>query len=145
MKKVVRLLLVVLMVGILIVIRGFVAPYFYDPLRDYFLSDYLHVPVPDIDLIHFFLHLFLRYFLNTIISLTLIYLIFKNLTLVQFSVKFYIYAFVILGFTLYLILQFQISDNYMLLFYVRRFLIHPLFVFILLPAFYYQSLKEDNY
>ena len=144
MKKVVRLLLVVLMVGILIVIRGFVAPYFYDPLRDYFLSDYLHVSVPAIDLIHFFLHLFLRYFLNTIVSLTLIYLIFKNLTLVQFSVKFYIYAFVILGFTLYLILLFQISDNYMLLFYVRRFLIHPLFVFILLPAFYYQSLKEDN-
>ena len=144
MKKVVRLFFIVLMVGILIVIRGFVAPFFYDPLRDYFLSDYLHVSVPAIDLGHFFLHLFLRYFLNAIVSLALIYLIFKKLALVQFSVRFYILAFVILGFILYLILQFKISDNYMLLFYIRRFLIHPLFVFILLPAFYYQNLKQSN-
>ena len=144
MNKVVQLVLIVFMIVILIVIRGFIAPLFYDPLHDYFLNDYLYNSVPTIELGRYFLHLFFRYFLNTIVSLVIIYLFFKNLKLVQFSIKFYTFVFFILGFTLYIILQFKISSNYMLLFYVRRFLIHPLFVFILLPAFYYQSLKEDN-
>ena len=144
MNKVVQLVLIVFMIVILIVIRGFIAPLFYDPLHDYFLNDYLHTSVPTIELGHYFLHLFFRYFLNTVVSLAIIYLFFKNLKLVQFSIKFYTLVFLILGLALYLILQFKISGNYMLLFYVRRFLIHPLFVFILLPAFYYQSLKEDN-
>ena len=34
------------------------------------------------------------------------------------------------------------SENFLALFYVRRFLIHPIFVLILMPAFYYYRRKN---
>ncbi|MFD1293372.1 exosortase F system-associated protein [Lutibacter holmesii] len=143
MNKIIRFVFIVFLVAILIAIRGFVAPFFYDPLHDYFLGDYLHISIPTINFGRFFLHLGFRYFLNTIVSLGVIYLVFSNLEYLVFSVKFYLLAFLILGLFLFLILYFNINSN-MLLFYIRRFLIHPLFVFILLPAFYYQNLKQRN-
>lgn len=144
MKTAVQLGLVIFLVLILIAIRGFIAPLFYDPLHNYFLNDYLYTSIPTIEFGCFYSHLFFRYFLNTIVSLAIIYVVFNNTKLVLFSAKFYVIAFLILGIIFYLIIEFNISDNNMLLFYIRRFLIHPLFVFILLPAFYYQKIKEPN-
>lgn len=144
MKKLTTIILIVLLFVMLIAIRGFVSPYFYDPLSDYFKREYLYSPIPAIDLSLYFLHIFFRYFLNTIISLGLIYLFFKSRKLLLFSIKFYVISFVGLCLLLFLLLKFDDSDGYMLIFYVRRFLIQPVFVFILLPAFYYQRLKENN-
>ena len=128
----------------LVVIRGFVAPYFYDPLNDYFKNDYLYTSVPKLDFYIFFLHLFLRYALNAIISLGIIYLFFPLKKTMDFAVKFYSISFVLLAIFLFVLLNFNLSEGYMLTFYVRRFLIHPLFLFILLPAFYYEKLRGNN-
>lgn len=144
MKKGVRFILVLGILVILIVIRGYIAPFFYDPLHAYFKNDYLHASIPTIEFNRYFLNLFYRYFLNAIVSWVLIYVVFSNLKLIRFAIQFYLVAFVVLSLTLYLILKFQFTDGYMLLFYIRRFLIHPLFVFILLPAFYYQKLQIKN-
>ena len=50
-------------------------------------------------------------------------------------------AFLILGLLFWVLLNYELSLGYRLTFYIRRFLIHPLFLLILLPAFYYQKLK----
>ena len=136
-----RILLIVLLFLMLIAVRAFVQPYFYDPLIDYFKNDYLHSAIPQIDLAHFFFNLFYRYILNTVLSLAIIYLVYTNLKVLKFSIKFYIVAFIVLSIILIILLKFDLNQGYRLVFYVRRFLIHPVFLLLLLPAFYYQKLK----
>lgn len=144
MKKGVRIILIIGLLLLLILVRALLAPVLYDPLNVYFKNDYLYAAIPTIEFGRYFLHLFFRYFLNTLFSLAIIYLIFSNIRLIWFSIKFYLIAFVVLSLLLFLLLKYQFIDGYMLLFYVRRFLIHPLFVFILLPAFYYQTLQTKK-
>ncbi|WP_457609644.1 exosortase F system-associated membrane protein [Lutibacter sp.] len=140
MKRKFQILLIVLLFTLLIAVRVFVQPYFYDPLIEYFKNDYLHTEIPNLDFSKFFLNVFYRYTLNTVISLAIIYLFFNNLKIVFFSIKFYIIAFVIFSLSLFIFLK--LDFDYKLVFYTRRFLIQPLFVFLLLPAFYYQQLKK---
>jgi exosortase F-associated protein len=141
MRKSVRIGLIVVLFLMLILIRAVVQPYFYDPLLDYFKHDYLYTTIPELNFGAYFLNIFYRYALNTLISLAIIYLAFNDVKALYFSVKFYILVFVVLGLMLFILLKFNVSQNYLLTFYVRRFLIQPLFVFILLPAFYYQKRK----
>ena len=143
MKTIVRITFIVVLFLILIAVRTIVQPYFYDPLIEYFEGDYLHTSIPEINLGAFFLNVFYRYTLNTIISLAIIYVVFNNLKVIKFSIKFYIIAFILLGIVLFILLKFDLNLGYRLTFYVRRFLIHPLFLLILLPAFYYQKLKLE--
>jgi len=129
---------------ILILIRALVQPYFYDPLLDFFKHDYLNASIPELNFGTYFLNIFYRYFLNAMISLAIIYLVFYEVKSLYFSIKFYVLAFAVLGLMLFILLKFNVTQNYLLTFYVRRFLIQPLFVFILLAAFYYQKLKTKN-
>ena len=142
MRKSVRILLIIVLFIMLILIRAVVQPYFYDPLLDYFKHDYLNASIPELDFGAYFLNIFYRYFLNTIISLAIIYLVFYDEKALYFSIKFYVLAFLVFSLMLFILLKFNVTQNYLLTFYVRRFLIQPLFVFILLPAFYYQRLKS---
>lgn len=142
MRKSVRIGLVIVLFMMLILIRAAVQPYFYDPLLDYFKHDYLNASVPELNFGVYFLNILYRYFLNTVISLAIIYLVFNDVKAIYFSIKFYALAFLVLSLMLFILLKFNGSQNYLLTFYVRRFLIQPLFVFILLPAFYYQRLKN---
>lgn len=144
MKKTLRIVLIILLFLMLIAIRGYIAAYFYDPLNEYFKREYLYSSIPDIEFGTYFLHLFLRYFLNAFISLLIIYLIFNKREILVFTFKFYVAAFIVLSMLLFVFLKYPIIDGYMLIFYIRRFLIQPLFVFILLPAIYYQQLKVNN-
>jgi len=144
MKKTVQIVLIVLLFLMLIAVRAFVEPYFYDPLIEYFKVDYLHNSIPEISLGVFFLNIFYRYFLNTIISLAILYLVFNNYRALKFSFKFYAIAFFLLSITLFILLKYNLSNDYKLIFYVRRFLIHPIFLLVLLPAFYYQKLRQEN-
>lgn len=144
MRKSVRIGLIIVLFIMLILIRALVQPYFYDPLLDYFKHDYLNASIPELDFGAYFLNIFYRYFLNTIISLAIIYLVFDDKKSLYFSVKFYVLLFAVLSLMLFVLLKFNVTQNYLLTFYVRRFLIQPLFVFILLPAFYYQKLRSGK-
>ena len=86
--------------------------------------------------------LIFRYGINTFISLIIIYIAFENKSFVMFALKFYIIAFVLLSITFFIILKGELADGYLFAFYIRRFLIHPLFVLLLLPAFYYKQLTS---
>ena len=144
MRKSVRIGLIVVLFLMLILVRALVQPYFYDPLLDYFKHDYLNASIPELNFGAYFLNIYYRYFLNTVISLAIIYLVFDDKKALYFSVKFYVLAFAVLSLMLFILLKFNVTQNYLLTFYVRRFLIQPLFVFILLPAFYYQRLKSGK-
>ena len=146
MKKLVQITCLIILFLILVAIRAVAISYFYDPLIQYFKGDHNYMAMPELDFLKYYFFLLLRYCLNGIVSLAIIYVLFPNLKLLFFTVKFYILAFVFLGVLLFGLLKFDLFDNYLITFYVRRFLIHPLFLLILLPAFYYQKLnkKEEN-
>jgi exosortase F-associated protein len=86
----------------------------------------------------------LRYVLNTMLSLGIIYLFFKDKSIVKFSTLIYGVAYVILiALFLYFVIN-PLQDQYYLFFNFRRFLIQPLLLLILLPAFYYHKLKQQT-
>jgi exosortase F-associated protein len=144
MNKAVEIFLFLILVALLVSIRVFEELLFYDPLINYFKSDYLSLPIPKINLKLFFLNIFYRYTLNSVFSLGIIFLGFKSLKNIQFSVKIYLIVFVILNCLLFILLSINFNMDYKLIFYVRRFLIHPLLLLILIPAFYYQRLKINK-
>lgn len=119
------------------VIRAFENQLFYDPFLEYFEKDFKKMPFPDVDTFKLFGGLLLRYLLNTGLSLALIYILFSDKDILKFSTALYSFFGILLFVLFYIILQFYSEGNW-LLFYVRRFLIQPIFILIFIPAFYYQ-------
>lgn len=131
-----------LLVVLLVLIRYYENSLFYDPLLDFYKSDYLHGNVPHFEQLRLLIHTAFRFALNTIISLAIIYVAFLDKNILKFSLLLYLILFGIC-FSGFMFLIFTIeNENFMALFYVRRFLIHPIFVLILLPAFYYYRLMS---
>jgi exosortase F-associated protein len=126
----------------LVLIRAFESQLFYDPFLSFFKLDYQNKSLPDFDSIPLFFGLFFRYFLNTLLSLVIIYLLFKQLSLVRFSMLLYGVFFVVLVTLFFVLLHFSNQPDYLILFYIRRFLIQPLFLVLFIPAFYYQQLTR---
>ena len=136
---VVRLFVVFSLLLCFVLVRFYENILFYDPFLDYFKSDFNNLPLPEFDTFKLILNLLFRYSLNTGISLGLIYVIFKDSMMIRFSVLLYSIAFVLLLITMFLVIHIYGSENNLLLFYVRRFLIQPIFVLLFIPAFYFQK------
>ncbi|MCF6214251.1 MAG: exosortase F system-associated protein [Flavobacteriaceae bacterium] len=139
MKKRYRIAIILLLFFMLILVRAFATRLFYDPFIQYFKNDYLYKAMPVFVMSKLFLNILLRYLLNFAFSLIILYVAFQKRAVIQFSIKFYAITFVIFMLAFYLLLQTDFQKGYLLAFYIRRFLIHPLFVLVLLPAFYYQE------
>ena len=131
----------IIFVVLLALIRAYEDNLFYDPFLDYFKSDYQNLPIPQTNKIQLFFGLFWRYFLNTIISLAIIYILFKDVDAVKFASVLYFIFFVILIGAFFFIVTNNDEVNKMSLFYVRRFLIQPIFLLLFVPAFYFQKQK----
>lgn len=134
-----KIMLLLVLIILLVCIRIFENQLFYDPFLTFFRSEFQNLPFPKSNHINLGCSLFFRYFLNTIISLSIIYVLFKEKEMVQFAALLYIVFFVILLGLFFLILHFANSNHYLILFYTRRFLIQPLFLLLFVPAFYYQK------
>jgi len=59
--------------------------------------------------------------------------------MIQFVSVLYVFFFLILIGLFFSMLYFYEEHNNLILFYVRRFLIQPIFVILFIPAFYYQK------
>ena len=140
MSRWVRIGIIGVLVILLMLVRAFGDRFFYDPFISYFEHDYLHNNIPGFGTLKLFFHIFLRYATNAIISLIIIYVAFQNRMYVKFSIRFYLIAFIVLSIVYYILLRTGMNNGYLFTFYVRRFLIHPVFVLILLPAFYYHKM-----
>jgi exosortase F-associated protein len=144
MKAIYRIIGVGFLVALLALIRFYEESLFYDPLIDFYRSEYLHGVIPQFETGKLLLHVFFRFWINSVLSLSILYVAFLDKNILKFSFYLYLILFII-SFSVFSFLIFYIEDqHFMALFYVRRFLIHPLFVIILLPAFYYYRLKIRN-
>lgn len=127
---------------LLVLIRVFENELFYDPYLTFFKNDYLYIDNPRREVFKLVVFTALRYALNTVISLAILYVVFKDKSIVKFSVLIYAVSFMVLM-TIYL--YFVVNprqEDYYLFFNMRRFLIQPIILLVLLPAFYYYKLKH---
>ncbi|MDT0674984.1 exosortase F system-associated membrane protein [Autumnicola musiva] len=126
----------------LILVRMFEKALFYDPLIEFYQRDYLHHQIPEFNFWLLLLNLVLRFLLNTVISLAILYIAFFNKNIVRFASLLYLILLLIGGSVfIFLLLNIE-NEHFLALFYVRRFLIHPIFILILLPAFHYYRLRS---
>lgn len=135
-KKVAQVSFLILL---LILIRAFENTFFYDPFLNYFKSEYANLPFPEISVVKLFLSLGFRFYLNSVISLFLLYVIFNDGKMVKFSILLYMILGSILMISFFFVLNFFGEESKMTLFYIRRFIIQPIFILLFIPAFYYQK------
>ncbi|APY10311.1 exosortase F system-associated protein [Seonamhaeicola sp. S2-3] len=142
MSNLTKYILLFVLFGLLVLIRIFENDLFYDPYLVFFQNDYLYVDSPRREVAKLVAFTTLRYVLNTIISLAILFVVFKDKGVIKFSVLVYVIAFVILLFIyLYFVINPKQEDYYMF-FNVRRFLIQPIILLLLLPAFYYNKIRK---
>ena len=136
-----KIIQLVFLVGLLVLVRIFENDLFYDPFLNYFKEENTSI-YPETEPFNLFLNLVLRYFINTIISLTILYVIFKDSNLIKFSSILYVLFFLVLIISFYFALNFFDESHKMMLFYIRRFIIQPVFILLFIPAFYFQKKSE---
>lgn len=148
MNGVFKVIIILGLVGVLALIRVYEYRYFYDPFMYFFERAYQSGDTIDFTFQMFF-NVFLRFMLNTLVSLLILWVAFRSWGIIKFSTLVYAAFFVVL-FPLFVYLMNNVQpQEYLAAFYVRRFLAHPLLILILLPAFYYYRLtatakKEEN-
>ncbi|MEH6406683.1 MAG: exosortase F system-associated protein [Leeuwenhoekiella sp.] len=143
MRNLLKIGLIALLFGVLVLVRMFQDYLFYDPLISFFQLAFIQeTALPKMNMGYLLISTSFRYLLNTAISLLILYVAFRDKALLKFAGFLYLSAFLVLIIAFYALVLFHKPENYMVLFYVRRFLIHPLFILILLPAFYYHKLQE---
>ena len=146
MNKWLRYTIAAGLVFCLILVRGFETELFYDPFLAYFKSDFYHASFPNYDLGKIILHILFRYCLNLLLSVLIIGLLFWRKDYMKYTVFIWL-GFLLIFLPLYIYFietTFSLGGNYA--FYVRRFLIHPVLLLILIPAFFYhqQISKKKN-
>ncbi|CAM4371782.1 exosortase F system-associated membrane protein [Flavobacterium terrigena] len=123
----------------LILVRAFESKLFYDPFLEFFHGEIQNKPLPEFDGFKLFIGLFFRYLINSVITVSIIYLLFKEISIVKLTSFLLLGFFVVLMAALFLSLNFSTHPDYLFIFYIRRFLIQPLFLILFVPAFYYQK------
>lgn len=142
MSKVTKYIVLIVLFVLLALIRFFEEQLFYDPYLTFFKSDYLYLDNPRREIFKLTAFTTLRYVMNTVISLGILFVFFKDKSIVKFASLIYALAYFIL---LLLFLYFVMNpkqEDYYLFFNIRRFLIQPIILLLLLPAFYYHKLRQ---
>ncbi|MFI8379228.1 exosortase F system-associated membrane protein [Leeuwenhoekiella sp. NPDC079379] len=125
-------------------IRYFQEHLFYDPLLFFFKGDYLNSKsLPLLDIFKLVVSISIRFWCNAIISIWILKLLFSERQLLKILILIYGTLFGLLIIVFYFIIA-QYRESFELpLFYVRRFLMQPMLLLLLLPAFYYQKLRSN--
>ena len=143
MRPIYRILIIGVLVVLLALVRVFEEYLFYDPINEFYRSGlYMLDQLPQYKLPDLLLNLSFRFWLNSIISLLILFTAFLDKNIVKFA-AILVLAFFVVGVAAYAYLLLNLDRGYVMsLFYVRRFLIHPVFILILLPAFFYHRLQK---
>jgi exosortase F-associated protein len=139
LKNKLKITLILVLVLLLATIRAYEEDLFYDPFLAYFKGDYLSLPFPEFNDFRLFFGLTFRYFLNTIFSLGIIHVLFLDSKFIKFTALLYFIFYLVLIGVFFLAVHFLDKENNFVLFYIRRFLIQPLFLLLFIPAFFYQK------
>lgn len=127
-----------------VLVRLFENHLFYDPLIKFYDGNFQNAEFPELAFWKYNLSLAFRYVINAVISIGLIGVLFQNKIFVKFTSLLLIILFIVC-----IILFWMVENNikpeyYMYLFYIRRFLIQPLLIIVLIPAFYFQKLNKQS-
>lgn len=143
MNRIYKIVGVGILASLLVLIRASENSLFYDPLLEFFKADYKTLPLPIMDVFSLQASVALRFFLNTFISFAILWLVFRDKEIIKLSAILYVILFAVFFFAFSLVIcSSEGTGGHMILFYVRRFLIQPLFLLILIPAFYFQKYKS---
>lgn len=134
------IVLLILLVGV----RLFEIELFNDPLYGYFHSDFQLFNVPIIVKWEVVSVTSLRFLFNMVLSLWILWFVYKNENYINAALWVYLFAFVILMVMFYLLLEADSNFTKMFLFYVRRFLIQPILLFVLTAGFYFIKTKGGS-
>ena len=134
-----RILGVIPLIIALACVRSFENELFYDPFLEYFKSNYQNINLPKVDDFYLLTSYCFRYFINSMLSLSIIYIIFKDFEMIRFVSILYLIFFVVLIILFCVTLKYFGSSNKMSIFYIRRFLIQPIFLMLFLAGFYFQK------
>lgn len=138
-----RYIAIALLALLLVLVRAYEEQLFYDPFIKYFKADYVSAPPPDFDVFKLMLHHLFRFGLNALLSIGILKLFFIKQNIVKPALLLFIVAFLLLMPIYLLAIKHWLENNYLPVFYLRRFLIQPLLLFVFLFAFYYQSKKAN--
>jgi exosortase F-associated protein len=131
---------IVLLVGVRVVGSSV----FYDPLIDFYHGEYKTLPFPTLEYGKYALNIALRFLVNSVISLGIIYLLFRSVKhVIVSSWVLLITGLIGVGILMFLLIVLE-DPSKQAVFYVRRLLIHPLMLFILVPALYFQELNNKK-
>lgn len=140
--KYLRWLLAIICVFLLMSIRVFETQLFYDPLLSFFKSDFYNLDFPEFDVAKHLLSMALRYGINSILSLVIIYSIFNNKDYLKLSVFIYLIGFVVFFALYYYSIHTEFSFGFTAGFYIRRLVIQPVLLLLLIPVFWYVNHKS---
>lgn len=139
MMKLLKWLLVAIAIFGLVGVRMLEDQLFYDPFQAFFHLANKHATFPDFNWMLLILNYLFRFGLNLFLSAAIVYLIFKNkkwtlqaivLMLIVFAITFPIYLYCI---------HTKFEVGYLFSFYMRRFVIQPLILLLIIPLFYYRK------
>lgn len=138
-NKVFRILAIVTLVFLIILVRAFENQLFNDPLLEFFKKDFSSLSLPDVSNYAYFIVLFFRYAINTMLSLGVIYFVFNEIELVKLSLVLYLLFFALLIIGFFTVANISYENQKWHLFYIRRFIIQPIFLLLFVAGFYYQK------
>lgn len=136
-KSVVAVQVFGLVIGFALV-RFFEQALFYDPFLLYFKGEFQQRPLPDYEPLRLLAGYLFRYSLNAALSLLLLWVLFRSRSKLVFAGALYGLFFVLLMAALFITTGY-FEEGKLAVFYIRRFLIQPLWVVLFIPAFYYQD------
>lgn len=134
-----KVIAIAILVLALVAIRALETQLFYDPFAAYFKDDYLSLPFPKFNTLSLLISLTLRYGLNALFSVSIVYCLFKDWEITKFVSALYLLFFVLLIAAFFLLVIYTDQYNNFIVFYVRRFLIHPILLLLFIPAIFYQK------
>ncbi|MBF4985805.1 exosortase F system-associated protein [Nonlabens mediterrranea] len=143
-SKLVSSTVIIILLVLLVLVRLFEIPLFNDPLYAYFHSDFQLYDLPDIDLWSVIASTSLRFLLNMVLSIWILWFLYKRESYIRASLWVYLFAFILLLIAFILLIDADSNFMKMALFYARRFLIQPILLFILVPGFYFLKNKGNK-
>ncbi|MFV0530494.1 MAG: exosortase F system-associated membrane protein [Flavobacteriales bacterium] len=126
----------------LILIRLNEESLFYDPLLYYFKNSY-EVTLLEIDITKHLISVTIRYGINTLLSIGIIYMLFNKKNYIKISGIVFLIGWVIFLPIYYLFINTEFEYSLMIGFYIRRFLIQPIIgIILILALFYLEKIKR---
>ncbi len=128
----------------LVAVRLNESRWFPEKLIDFFGKDlYPDNPLPALGFTDY-ISLLLRYLTNSILSIVFLHVWFGNERITRFLVKFFAATGMVLLLLFGIAVYTYQPGQYLFLFYIRRLIIQPVWLFILFPVIYYLENRKNG-